>query len=256
MVMFLLYVFRYVLNTSILFYLYINTTYNNHVMKQEITNEKQSYWKKMLTLFLVFLKIGAFTFGGGYAMIPIIKENIIEKRKWMDEDEMIDMVAIAESTPGPIAINIATYVGFKVGKYFGAVLSTLAVSLPSLLVIYVISLFFDQFLANQYVAYAFVGVKAAVALLISISGIEMLIKMKKKVIPLIVFISVLIAMLLLEIFSINFSSIWIILMGGVIGLFVSFYSAIKEKRAKTSPQIPENKQAESNESAKKEGDEK
>ena len=71
----------------------------------------------MLALFLVFLKIGAFTFGGGYAMIPVIKENIIEKRKWMDEDEMIDMVAIAESTPGPIAINIATYVGFKVGKF-------------------------------------------------------------------------------------------------------------------------------------------
>lgn len=225
-------------------------------MEQESTSKTQPYWKKMLALFLVFLKIGAFTFGGGYAMIPVIKENIIEKRKWMDEDEMIDMVAIAESTPGPIAINIATYVGFKVGKYLGAVLSTLAVSLPSLLVIYVISLFFDQFLANQYVAYAFVGVKAAVALLITISGIEMFLKMKKKVIPLLVFISVFITMLLLEVFSINFSSIWIILMGGVIGLFVSFYSAIKEKRVGTSPQIPENKQAESNTSTKKKEEDK
>lgn len=85
-------------------------------MEKENGNKNPSYWKTMLSLFLVFFKIGAFTFGGGYAMIPVIKENIIEKKKWMDEDEMIDMVAIAESTPGPIAINIATYVGFKVGK--------------------------------------------------------------------------------------------------------------------------------------------
>ena len=107
-------------------------------MEKENGNQKPSYWKTMLSLFLIFLKIGAFTFGGGYAMIPVIKENIIEKKKWMDEDEMIDMVAIAESTPGPIAINIATYVGFKVGKIFGAVLSTIAVSLPSLIIIFLI----------------------------------------------------------------------------------------------------------------------
>ena len=199
-------------------------------MEKENGNQKSSYWKTMLSLFLIFLKIGAFTFGGGYAMIPVIKEIIIEKKKWMDEDEMIDMVAIAESTPGPIAINIATYVGFKVGKIFGAVLSTIAVSLPSLLIIFLISLFFDQFLANQYVAYAFVGVKAAVALLITIAGVEMFLKMEKKPIPVIVFTSVAITMLLLEVFSVNFSSIWIILMGGVIGLFVTLYSSMKEKK--------------------------
>lgn len=178
-------------------------------------------------------------------MIPVIKENIIEKKKWMDEDEMIDMVAIAESTPGPIAINIATYVGFKVGKFFGAILSTIAVSLPSLLIIFSISLFFDQFLANQYVAYAFVGVKAAVALLITIAGVEMFLKMEKKPIPVIVFVSVAITMLLLEVFSVNFSSIWIILMGGVIGLFVTLYSSMKEKRAGTPHQIPEKEHSES-----------
>lgn len=225
-------------------------------MEKENGNKNPSYRKTMLSLFLVFLKIGAFTFGGGYAMIPVIKENIIEKKKWMDEDEMIDMVAIAESTPGPIAINIATYVGFKVGKIFGAVLSTIAVSLPSLLIIFLISLFFDQFLANQYVAYAFVGVKAAVALLITIAGIEMFLKMEKKPIPVIVFISVAITMLLLEVFSVNFSSIWIILMGGVIGLFVTLYSYIKEKRAGTSPQIPEKEHLESQDSAEAKEEEK
>ena len=221
-------------------------------MEKENGNQKSSYWKTMLSLFLIFLKIGAFTFGGGYAMIPVIKEIIIEKKKWMDEDEMIDMVAIAESTPGPIAINIATYVGFKVGKIFGAVLSTIAVSLPSLLIIFLISLFFDQFLANQYVAYAFVGVKAAVALLITIAGVEMFLKMEKKPIPVIVFTSVAITMLLLEVFSVNFSSIWIILMGGVIGLFVTLYSSVKEKRAGTSPQIPEKEHSESVETKEEE----
>lgn len=214
-------------------------------MEKENGNKNTSHWKTMLSLFLIFLKIGAFTFGGGYAMIPVIKENIIEKKKWMDEDEMIDMVAIAESTPGPIAINIATYVGFKVGKFFGAILSTIAVSLPSLLIIFSISLFFDQFLANQYVAYAFVGVKAAVALLITIAGVEMFLKMEKKPIPVIVFVSVAITMLLLEVFSVNFSSIWIILMGGVIGLFVTLYSSMKEKRAGTPHQIPEKEHSES-----------
>ena len=221
-------------------------------MEKENGNQKSSYWKTMLSLFLIFLKIGAFTFGGGYAMIPVIKEIIIEKKKWMDEDEMIDMVAIAESTPGPIAINIATYVGFKVGKIFGAVLSTIAVSLPSLLIIFLISLFFDQFLANQYVAYAFVGVKAAVALLITIAGVEMFLKMEKKPIPVIVFTSVAITMLLLEVFSVNFSSIWIILMGGVIGLFVTLYSSMKEKKAGTSPQIPEKEHSESVETKEEE----
>lgn len=225
-------------------------------MGKENGNKNSSYWKTMLSLFLVFFKIGAFTFGGGYAMIPVIKENIIEKKKWMDEDEMIDMVAIAESTPGPIAINIATYVGFKVGKIFGAVLSTIAVSLPSLLIIFLISLFFDQFLANQYVAYAFVGVKAAVALLITVAGIEMFLKMEKKPIPVIVFISVAITMLLLEVFSVNFSSIWIILMGGVIGLFVTLYSSMKGKRAGTSPQIPEKEHLESQDSAEAKEEEK
>ena len=191
--------------------------------------DKKSFWKRMLSLFLVFLKIGAFTFGGGYAMIPVIKESIIEKKKWMDEDEMVDMIAIAESTPGPIAINIATYVGFKVGRYIGAAISTIAVSLPSLLIIYVISLFFDAFLSNRYVAYAFVGVKDAVALLICIAGIDMFRKRKKEVVPVLVFVSVLAAMILFEVFSINFSSIWIILMGGFLGLLMTFISSRGDK---------------------------
>jgi len=87
--------------------------------------------KKLLELFLTFLKIGAFTFGGGYAMIPLIQHEIVEKKKWLTDDEMIDMLTIAESTPGVIAVNSATFVGYKIGGLAGSALATLAVVLPA-----------------------------------------------------------------------------------------------------------------------------
>ena len=98
--------------------------------------------KKNLELFGVFFKIGLFTFGGGYAMIPQIKEVVIEKKKWMTEEEILDVIAIAESTPGPIAINSATYIGYKQNKIIGSIFATLGVVLPSFLIIFIISLFF------------------------------------------------------------------------------------------------------------------
>ena len=115
--------------------------------------------KALLNLFWVFFKIGLTTFGGGYAMIPIIKEQIVEKRNWMSDDDILEIIAISESTPGPIAINMATYIGYMQKKVLGSVFATIGVVLPSLIIIYIISLFFDAFIANQYVAYAFVGIK-------------------------------------------------------------------------------------------------
>ena len=94
--------------------------------------------KKLLELFGVFFKLGLFTFGGGYAMIPQIKEIVVEKKKWLNEDEMLEILAIAESTPGPIAINMATYIGYKQKKILGSVFSTLGVVLPSLIIVYII----------------------------------------------------------------------------------------------------------------------
>ena len=114
--------------------------------------------KKIFKLFAIFFKLGLFTFGGGYAMIPAIKEIIIEKEKWLTEDEMLEIIAIAESTPGPIAINIATYIGYLQGKVLGSIAATLGVVLPSLTIIFIISLFFDKFIANVYISYAFVGI--------------------------------------------------------------------------------------------------
>ena len=102
-----------------------------------------------LKLFFIFFKLGLFTFGGGYAMIPQIKDEIIEKRKWMTEDEILEIIAIAESTPGPMAINMATYIGYNKAKFLGALVSTIGVVLPSLTIIFIISLFFDKFISNM-----------------------------------------------------------------------------------------------------------
>ena len=182
----------------------------------------------MFELFWIFFKLGLFTFGGGYAMIPQIKEVVIEKEKWLTEDEMLELLAIAESTPGPIAINMATYIGYQRKKILGSLFSTLGVVLPSVIIIFIISLFFDKFLANTYVAYAFVGIKACVAFLILKAGLGMLKKLEKKIIPILVFSIVLALMITFELLSINFSSIILILIGGIIGIICN--SLIKAKK--------------------------
>ena len=182
---------------------------------------------KNLELFLTFLKIGATTFGGGYAMIPQIKSEFVEKKGWISEDEMLEMIAVSESTPGPIAINMATFIGYKEKKVIGSIASTLGVILPSIIIILVISIFFDRFIENKYVAYAFKGIKCAVSFLIIKAGIELIKKMEKKVIPIIILTLSFALAISMEIFGFHFSSIFIILAGGVIGLIV--YLCSKKK---------------------------
>ena len=140
-----------------------------------------------LKLFLEFFKIGLFTFGGGFAMIPLIKEVVLEYG-WLAETQFYDIIGVCESTPGPIAINMATYIGNKQKGFWGSVIATLGVILPSLFIIFAISLFFESFIQNKYVAYAFIGIKCAVAFLITKTGIEMFIKMKKKVLNILLFL--------------------------------------------------------------------
>lgn len=117
-------------------------------------------------LFLTFLKIGAFTFGGGYAMIPLIQREIVEKKHWISDEEILDIVAIAESTPGPIAINSATFVGYRAGGFAGAFFATFGVVLPSFLIILAISFVLRQFQELKPVQYAFQGIRAGVLALI------------------------------------------------------------------------------------------
>lgn len=121
---------------------------------------------KKLDLFLTFLKIGAFTFGGGYAMIPLIQREVCTNKKWLEEKDILEIVAIAESTPGPVAINAATFVGYRTAGFFGACLATLGVVLPSFLIISLISLVLDKVQELRAVRYAFMGIRAAVLALI------------------------------------------------------------------------------------------
>ncbi len=182
------------------------------------------------SLFITFFKIGLFTFGGGYAMIANIREIVVEKLGWLDEDELLQVITIAESTPGPIAINLATYVGYKKKGILGSAMATLGVVLPSLIIIYTISLFLDDFMDNKYVAYAFVGIKCGVAFLILKAGMTMFAKLEKKPLPMIMFGIVYAAMLLFELFSVSFSSVIIILIGGVIG--ITAYALLKKEGVK------------------------
>ena len=175
--------------------------------------------RELLELFIIFFKLGLFTFGGGYAMIPTIKEIIIEKKKWISDDELLDIIAVSESTPGPIAINLATYIGYTKRGILGSIFSTLGVSLPSLIIIFVISLFFKQFMEIKYVAYAFKGIKCAVALLIIFSGIDMLKKSKRNIFNYIVITLVFLLMIIFELFG-GISSIFLILIGGIIGIMI------------------------------------
>ena len=182
--------------------------------------------KLILTLFLSFFKIGAFTFGGGYAMLSLLENEFVSKRGWLTKDEFLDMRAIAESTPGPIAINSATFIGYKTAGTIGSAFATLGVVLPSFIIIYVISLFLDKFLALTLVANAFRGIQACVVYLIGSVGIKMLKQLEKKPLPLIIMGAVLGCMVAFSLFAVKFSSIVYILVSGVIGI-IAFYVSKK-----------------------------
>lgn len=185
--------------------------------------------KTLLELFLTLFKIGLFTFGGGYAMIALLESELVEKKGWLEKDEFLDMVAIAESTPGPIAINCATYVGYKRAGVLGSAFSTLGVVMPSFIIIYTISLFLDAFLTFEIVGYAFRGIQAGVVYLILSAGIKMLRGMKRDAMSIAIMCSVLVLMIAFSVFAISFSAIFYILISGAVGLTVYATRRVKGK---------------------------
>lgn len=174
--------------------------------------------KSLGTLFFTFFKIGLFTFGGGYAMIALLEEEFIQRRKWLDKDEFLDMTAIAESTPGPVAINSATYLGYKLAKVPGAATATVAVCLPSFLIIYAISLFFEQFTQLTVIANAFKGIQVCVIYLIFSAGVRMLKSLDKSVFAIGVLAAVMLVMVGLSLAGVSVSSILLILLSGAAGV--------------------------------------
>ena len=202
--------------------------------KRNATGRLKSLW----LLFINMLKIGLFTFGGGYAMIHLLENEFVSKKKWIEEDEFMDLVAIAESTPGPIAINCSTYIGYKKEKILGAVLATLGMCIPSFTIIFLISLFFNQFLSIGWVASAFKGIQVCVVFLILSAGVKMLKKMKKKPFNLIVMSATFLCMVAFGVFAVSFSSIFYILISGFVGLLIYLIGYLKSKKS------PEQKEGE------------
>lgn len=160
-------------------------------------------FKDVLSLFLTFFKTGLLTFGGGYAMIPILQREVSEKRKWMKENEMLDILAISESTPGPIAVNTATYVGYEVAGFWGSFFATLGLVLPSFIIIFIISFFYKDFMTWTVVQAAFKGLRIGVIILL----IKAVLKLKK---------------------AVKFSILsWVIFAITLIGLFVTTFFEVK-----------------------------
>lgn len=174
--------------------------------------------KSLRTLFFTFFKIGLFTFGGGYAMIALLEEEFIQRCKWLDKDEFLDMTAIAESTPGPVAINSATYLGYKLAKVPGAATATVAVCLPSFLIIYAISLFYEQFTQLTVIANAFKGIQVCVIYLIFSAGVRMLKALDKSPFATGVLAAVMLVMVGLSLAGVSVSSILLILLSGAAGV--------------------------------------
>ena len=186
--------------------------------------------KKYLSLFFTMMKIGLFTFGGGYAMIALLENEFVEKKKYLEKDEFLDMVAIAESTPGPIAINAATYIGYKKAGILGSAMATVGVCIPSFVIIYLISLFFDTFLSFTLVEYAFRGIQVCVVYLIFSAGLKMLGQMKKTAFSVTALSAVILCMLLFSLLAVKFSTILYILICGVLGLFIYLLKQMKQKK--------------------------
>lgn len=181
-------------------------------------------------LFFIFLKIGGFTFGGGYSMLSIIHREVVERRKWITDDEMLDMIAIAESTPGVIVINTATFVGYKIGKFWGSFFATLGTIIIPFIMIVLITLFFIPYMDNEWVQYAFLGIRYGVIVMILNAAVK-LNKVNKKC-P---FNFILTGLALIIAILLDINAVFILLGGLIVGLIYNLYikkPIIEEEKAK------------------------
>ncbi len=177
----------------------------------------------LLDLFLSFAEIGLFTFGGGYAMLALIENTCVAKKQWITHDEMMDITVIAESTPGPIAINCATYTGYKQKGLPGALAATAGIILPSFCIIFAISMFLDNFLEITWIAHAFAGIKAAVGILILDAALKMIRKMPDQPVPRVIMICACAGMLAVNILSLRISSVVLMMTAGLVSLVLFLF---------------------------------
>lgn len=183
---------------------------------------------KLINLFFSFFKIGLLTFGGGYAMISVFEDEFCSKKQYITEPEFVEMIALSESTPGPIAINGATYIGYKQAGVLGSIVSTIGMILPSFIIIYIISLYFEAFMQIALVQKAFRGIQCGVGVLIINAGIKMFKKAKKDWLNITWLILTIILMIVVELFAIKFSAIYVIVFGGAFGVIRTLLEKKKE----------------------------
>lgn len=180
--------------------------------------------KKLLDLFITFFKIGLFTFGGGYAMISVIENECVNKKSWINEEDMKEIVILSESTPGPIAINSSTFIGYKVNKILGSIIATLAVSLPSFIIITLVSIFLISFKNNTFIDLLFQGIRASVILLMSFAFLNLFKNTQKNIF----LYSLLITSFVLNYFF-NVKSIYIIAFTIIASIFYQLFLNRKHK---------------------------
>ena len=182
----------------------------------------------LFDLLFTFMKIGLFTFGGGYAMISVIEDICVQKKKWISHDDMMNVTVVAESTPGPIAINCATYTGYRIAGFPGAVAATLGMVVPSLVIIYIISVFMEEFLALTFVANAFKGIRIAVGVIIVEAAVNMIRKMKKRPLSVAILVCGCTAMLAINAFSLSFSSIRLMILAAGVSVVAFALSGLRQ----------------------------
>jgi len=199
-------------------------------LPMRIPEGRRTRMSLLLDLFLTFAKIGLFTFGGGYAMISMIENNCVERKQWITHDEMMNVTVIAESTPGPIAINCATFTGYKKAGLTGALAATLGMVVPSFAVIYLISMCLDNFLELTMIANAFKGIKIAVGILILDAAITMIKKMHKKILPRAIMLCSCVVMLCINLFAWKFSSISLMLIAAAVSLTIFILHGAPEQK--------------------------
>ncbi len=188
--------------------------------------------KLLFELFFTMFKIGFIAFGGGYAIVALLENELISKKKWTTHEEFMDMVGIAESTPGPIAINSATYIGYKKAGILGSLMATLGVCTPCFILMYIVSIFYNFFMANTYIAAAFKGIQVCVIYLIANAGLKLFRNIEKTLLSILTLLITSICIVAFNILNISFSSIWYIVIFGILNIFLVTISNILKKEEK------------------------
>ena len=178
-----------------------------------INNKKWIFMRKLLHLFLMFFKIGLFTFGGGYAMLQLLQAEIVKKRRWATDEELLDLYSIGQCTPGIISVNVATFMGYRQAGIAGACAATLGMVMPSLIIITLLAAVLDRYMHNRYVSYAFAGIRICVVALI----LDIIYDLWKKGITDYKGAGIFAGALLL-LLGFNLSAVWIVILAGIAGL--------------------------------------